>query len=128
VRVAFTGLLCALDADPPVLEPAGSPLADAVAAVLAAAGAVVRRWGAPVFGLSAWELAAAVTGGRLLAPGFQISTCAGENGPGRTSAARHGHLTSRSGSSTNSRRRRRGPATRPVTATCGVQSMSLPGT
>jgi hypothetical protein len=32
VRVVFTALLCGLDADPPVLEAAGSELADAVAA------------------------------------------------------------------------------------------------
>jgi hypothetical protein len=74
VRVAFTELLCGLDPDPPVLEPAGSDLADAVAAVLAAAGAVVRRWGEPVLGLSAWELAGAVTGGRLLLPGFSAES------------------------------------------------------
>jgi hypothetical protein len=74
VRVAFTALLCALDPDPPVPGPAGGPVADAVAAVLAAAGAVVRRWGAPVFGLSPWELAAAVTGGRLLMPGFVVES------------------------------------------------------
>jgi hypothetical protein len=74
VRVAFTALLCRLDADPPVIEPAGRPVADAVAAVRAAAGAVVRRWGEPVFGLSAWELAAAVTGGRLLLPGFRVES------------------------------------------------------
>jgi hypothetical protein len=72
--VAFTALLCALDPDPLVPEPAAGPVGDAVGAVLAAAGAVVRRWGAPVFGLSAWELAAAVTGGRLLAPGFAVGS------------------------------------------------------
>jgi hypothetical protein len=72
VRVGFTALLCALDPDPPVPGPAGGAVADAVAAVLAAAGAVVRRWGDSVFGLSAWELAGAVTGGRLLAPGSTV--------------------------------------------------------
>jgi len=72
VRVAFTALLCALDPDPALPEPAGCPVADAVAAVLAAAAAVVRRWGAPMLGLSPWELAAAVTGGRLLAAGSTV--------------------------------------------------------
>ena len=36
--------------------------------IVAAAVATVRRWGAAVIGLSPWELAAAVTSGRLLAP------------------------------------------------------------
>lgn len=79
VRVAFTEPLCALDPDPPVLGPAGCPVADAVAAVLAAARAVVRRWGEPVCGLSPWELAGAVSGGRLLQSGDSINTsCPGE--------------------------------------------------
>ena len=68
LRAAFTTLLCELDADPPVPEPAGGAVADAVAAILAAAGAVGRRWGVVLVGLSPWELAAAVTGGRLLLP------------------------------------------------------------
>ena len=36
--------MCALDADPPPLPPAGSAAADAVAAVAAAARAAGRRW------------------------------------------------------------------------------------
>lgn len=72
LRAAFITVLCELDADPTVPEPAGSELADAVAAVLAAAAAVVRRWGVSVFGLSLWELAAAVTSGALLAPGTTV--------------------------------------------------------
>lgn len=67
LRAAFTTLLCELNADPPVLEPQGSALADAVAAIVAAVGAVARRWSLLV-GLSPWELACAVTGGRLLWP------------------------------------------------------------
>lgn len=43
-------------------------LGDAVAAIVAAAMATVGRWGAAVSGLSPWELAAAVTSGRFLAP------------------------------------------------------------
>lgn len=69
LRAAFTRLLCELDPDPRMPGPAGSELADAVAAVLAAAGAVARRWGGPALGLSPWELAAAVTSARLLAGG-----------------------------------------------------------
>lgn len=72
LRVAFTTLLCELDPDPPVPEPAGSAVADAVAAIIAAAGAVGRRWGLMLVGLSPWELAAAVTAGRLLLPGSKV--------------------------------------------------------
>jgi hypothetical protein len=69
VRVAFTVLLGALAADPPALAPAGSPVADAVNAVLAAAAAAAARWGPAVGAVSPWEVACAATGGRLLAPG-----------------------------------------------------------
>lgn len=69
LRSAFTGLLCDLDPAPRVPEATGSELADAVAAILAAAAATAARWGRTVLGVSPWQLAAAVTGGRLLAPG-----------------------------------------------------------
>jgi hypothetical protein len=72
VRQVFTALLCAVDADPPGLEPAGSVFADAVAAVTAAAGAVGRRWGGVVLAVSVWEVAAAVTGGGLLSPVWPV--------------------------------------------------------
>ncbi len=72
LRSVFTVLLCELDADPLMPGPAGSQLADAVAAVLAAAAAVARRWGRAAFALSPWELAAAVTSARLLAPGVAV--------------------------------------------------------
>jgi hypothetical protein len=68
VRRMFTALLCAVDADPPRLEPAGSVVADAVAAVIAGAAAVGRRWAGLVLTVSVWEVAAAVTNGGLLAP------------------------------------------------------------
>ena len=69
LRSAFTELL--VDLDPLVLlpEPAGTALGDAAAAIVAAAVAAVRRWGVAVSGLSPWELAAAVTSGRLLVLG-----------------------------------------------------------
>src|SRR6266511_3576630 len=60
------------DPDPPVPEPAGSQVADAVEAIIAAAGAVGRRWGLVLVGLSPWELAAAVTAGRLLGPSSTV--------------------------------------------------------
>ena len=69
VRAVFTAVQIALDADPPAIEPAGCLLGDAVAAVLAAATAAVRRW-PRMGGLSPWETAVAVTGSKLLAPGF----------------------------------------------------------
>jgi hypothetical protein len=68
VRTTFIALLVGLDPLAVLPDPAGTALGDAVAAVVAAAVAVVARWGVPVCGLSAWELAAAVTAGRLLAP------------------------------------------------------------
>jgi predicted deacylase len=72
LREAFTVLCCELDPDPVPPAQAGSLLADAVAAVLAAAGAVVRRWGRAVVTLSPWELASAVSNGGLLAPGCAV--------------------------------------------------------
>jgi hypothetical protein len=68
LRAGFTALACALDPDPLLPGPAGSPAADAVAAIVAAAAAAAGRWG-NVLALSAWELAAAVSSARLLAPG-----------------------------------------------------------
>ncbi len=62
--------LCALDADPPPLAPAGPVVADAVAAVTAAAAAAGRRWAGRLVSLSPGELACSVSGGLLLAPGF----------------------------------------------------------
>lgn len=70
LRSAFIALACAVDPEPGVPEPAGSELADAVAAIVAVARAVVARWGRSVFTVSPWQLAVAVTSGRLLAPGI----------------------------------------------------------
>ncbi len=72
LRSVFTRLLCELDPDPLMPGPAGSPAADAVSAILAAARAVARRWGQAALALSAWELAAAVTSAQLLAPGIAV--------------------------------------------------------
>jgi hypothetical protein len=66
VRAVMTALLAPLD---PLTGPApvrGSVFADAVEAVGACAAAARRRLGV-VGAVSAWQLAAAVTGGRLLA-------------------------------------------------------------
>jgi Homeodomain-like domain len=68
LRVGFTGLLVALDPDPVLPVAAGTGVGDAVAVIVAAAVATVRRWGEAVSGLSPWELGAAVTSGCLLSP------------------------------------------------------------
>jgi hypothetical protein len=68
VRVGATGLLGVLVGDPPVLEAAGSAVADALRAVLVAAAVVMARFGVSLV-VSVWKVVAAVTGGRLLAPG-----------------------------------------------------------
>lgn len=72
LRSAFTELMVGLDPVAPLPCPAGSEVADAVAAILAASVATVRRWGGAVGALSPWALAAAVTSGGLLAPGTTV--------------------------------------------------------
>jgi hypothetical protein len=67
LRQLFTVTLVAVSPDPQTPAVAGSPFADAVAAIIGAWLAVVGRW--PVVGtVSPWHLACAVTCGRLLAP------------------------------------------------------------
>jgi hypothetical protein len=68
VRGVFIGWARALDPDPVMPGPAGGAWADAIAAIAAAAVAVAGRFVLP--GVSAWEVAAAVSSGRLLAPGW----------------------------------------------------------
>lgn len=68
VRQAFTALAARLVSDPPLPGPAGSAAGDAVAAVAAAAAAAARFPG--VGEVTRWQLAAAVTSGMLLAPGW----------------------------------------------------------
>jgi hypothetical protein len=70
IRGLFTVWLCALDADPPPLAPAGSAVADAVAAITAATEAAGRRWAGRLVSLSPGELASSVSAGRLLAPSW----------------------------------------------------------
>ncbi len=67
VREAFTRAAAALSADPVPLEPAGSPLADAVVAVAATAAAAAARW-PELLTVSPWQVAAAITNASLLAP------------------------------------------------------------
>jgi hypothetical protein len=67
VREVFTRVAVVLSPDPVPLEPAGSPLADGVVAVAAAAAAVAGRWPALLMA-SPWEIACAVTSSTLMAP------------------------------------------------------------
>jgi hypothetical protein len=78
VREVFTKVAAVVSADPVPLEPAGSPLADALVAVAAAAAAVAGRW-PRLLAVSPWEIASAVTNATLLAPvmavqGFNASS------------------------------------------------------
>jgi Domain of unknown function (DUF6431) len=68
VRPVFTALAVSLVSDPPLPAAAGSPLGDAVAAIAAAAAAAARFLA--VSEVARWHLAAAVTGGLLLAPSW----------------------------------------------------------
>ena len=68
VRGAFTALAAGLVPDPPLPGPAGSALADAVAAVAAAAVSAAAFLSVGV--VARWQLAAAVTSGMLLAPSW----------------------------------------------------------
>jgi hypothetical protein len=68
VRGVFTVLLRALAADPVMPEPAGGGWADALAAIAAAGSAAAGRFVVAMVPL--WEWVCAVSGGRLLAPGW----------------------------------------------------------
>jgi hypothetical protein len=68
VRGVFTVWLRALAADPVMPEPAGNPWADALAVLEAAAHAATGRFA--VSTVPVWELATAISDGRLLAPSW----------------------------------------------------------
>ncbi|MFF4410808.1 hypothetical protein [Streptomyces sp. NPDC001404] len=65
VRRFFTIALVAIADDPVMPEPSGSPVADAVAAVIAAHGAAAGKWSA-MNTVSRWVFAGRVMAGRLL--------------------------------------------------------------
>jgi hypothetical protein len=67
MREVFTQVAAAVSPDPVPLEPARSPLADALVAVAAAAAAAAGRW-PRLIAVSPWEIASAVTNATLLAP------------------------------------------------------------
>ena len=71
VRVVFTRWCRALASDPVLPGPAGSGWADAVAAVIAAAGAFMARFSVEV---PVWQVVSAVSAGRLLSPGWPTAT------------------------------------------------------
>lgn len=74
VRVVFTGWCRALDPDPVLPGPTGTAWGDALAAIDAAAAAVGVCFGSSAAGsvvrVPVWEVAVAVSVGRLLAPGW----------------------------------------------------------
>jgi hypothetical protein len=71
VRVVFTRWCRALAPDPVLPGPAGTVWGDALAAITAAAGAVAARFG--LVTVACWEVASAVSSGRLLAPGWPVA-------------------------------------------------------
>jgi hypothetical protein len=70
VRVVFTRWCRDLAPDPVLPGPAGSAWADAIAAIGATAAAVGARFG--IGEVPVWQTAAAVSGARLLAPGWPL--------------------------------------------------------
>lgn len=77
VREFFTRLAGTLAPDPVPLDPAGSPLGDAVVAVAAAVSAAAGRWPG-VLAVSGWELAAVLTSGSLLSPSVRFARARGD--------------------------------------------------
>lgn len=74
VREVLTVLLVqVMPADPVLPEPWGEGFADAVAAVLAVAGAITARWPGMAL-LSPWQAVVALSGGLLLTPGWPRSS------------------------------------------------------
>lgn len=68
IRAGFTALAVDVDAGTPPPVAAVSMFADAVAAVLTATAAVIRRWPGLRLTVSPWLVAAAVSDGGLLGP------------------------------------------------------------
>jgi len=74
LRQQFTAVGCRLDPDPRLPEPAGSPVADVVAAVAFAADAAMRRWSSRGLTVSAAQIAVSVSGGGLLATAVPLES------------------------------------------------------
>jgi hypothetical protein len=77
IREFFTRLAGVLAPDPVPLDPAGSPLGDAVVAVAGAAAAAAGRWPG-MLAVSGWELAAVLTAGSLLSPSVRFARVRGD--------------------------------------------------
>jgi hypothetical protein len=73
VRSMFTVWLCAVDPDPVMPDAAGGVFADAVRVIAAVATVIERRFALPTVSLA--ETAVAVSGGRVLAPGWPVGGC-----------------------------------------------------
>jgi len=73
VRSVFTLWLRAMDPDPVMPDPAGGVFADALTAIAAVCDALARRFALPTVSLA--ETAVAVSGARLLAPGWPAAGC-----------------------------------------------------
>jgi hypothetical protein len=74
VREGFTALAVGVEPAPVMPEPTGSDVGDAVAAIVTAARAVRSRWPRSLLGVSAWQVASAITSGRLLAPALSMES------------------------------------------------------
>jgi len=85
LRAAFTALVHQVDASPPVMTSGRGAVAEAVSAVGEAAAAVRRLLGAAMAAVSPWEVAAAVSHGRLLAasPPARLFSTSGHLEPAR---------------------------------------------
>jgi len=66
LRAAFTALVHQVDASPPVMTSGRGAVPEAVAAIGESAAAVRRLLGTAMAAVSPWEVAAAVSHGRLL--------------------------------------------------------------
>ena len=73
VRSVFTVWLRAMDPDPVMPDPAGGVFADALTAIAAVCDALGRRFALSTVSLA--ETAVAVSGARLLAPGWPAGGC-----------------------------------------------------
>jgi hypothetical protein len=70
LRIFFTALLVDTAPDPVPPTAAGNPVADTVSAIAGAAAAARARWADVLGEVPLWSFAAAVSHGRLLAPGW----------------------------------------------------------
>jgi hypothetical protein len=74
VREGFTALAVAVEPVPVMPEPTGSEMGDAVAAILNAVRVIRSRWPRSLVSVSAWQVASAITSGRLLAPALSTES------------------------------------------------------